>query len=128
MGRINVGAKGATFERDVCKWLGTHLGIETERLLGQARNGGADIETDHFLIEVKRREVLSLFEWWSQVIRAKEKHFNEDIIPIVCFKQSRKDMEWLIPANLLPNVERGYMRVSSVVFKQYAKGILDGTT
>jgi hypothetical protein len=127
MGKINVGAKGATFERDVCKWLGVNLGIETERLLGQARNGGADIETDHFLIEVKRRETLNLYEWWSQVLRAKENHPNKDIIPIVVFKQNRKDMEWLIPANLLPNVKRGYMRVSCPVFKQFAEGILNGT-
>lgn len=127
MGRINVGAKGAGFERDVCQWLDSNLNIQTSRLLGQARDGGADIETEHFLIECKRRENLDLFNWWNQVLIAQKEHDNTEIIPVVVFKQNRKDMEWLIPANLLPNVERGYMRVSCFVFKQFAEGIINGT-
>lgn len=127
MGKINAGRKGAAFEREICDWLDLHLGIKTQRLLGQAREGGADIETEDFLIEAKRRESLDLYSWWNQVLRAKREHPNEDIIPVVVFKQNRQEIKWLIPANLLPNVEKGYMIVSSAVFKQFAKGILDGT-
>ena len=124
--RININAKGSSFERDVCFWLRDNLGIYTKRLLGQAREGGADVITEHFIIEVKRREKLDLYEWWSQVLRAREKSEDKELIPIVVFKQNNQNMEWLIPADLLPNVDRGYMRVSSLVFKKFAKGIIDG--
>ncbi len=118
--------KGAQFEREVCKWLDDNLNVQTKRLLGQAREGGADIETDHFLIEVKRRETLDLYSWWTQVIRAKAEHENSDLIPIVVFKQNRKPMQWLIPADLLPNVDKGYMIVNSNVFQRFAKGVMHG--
>jgi len=124
--RINVNNKGSAFEREVCFWLRDNLDIHTKRLLGQAREGGADIETEHFIIEVKRREKLDLYEWWGQVERAKNNHKDKDIIPVVCFKQNNKNQEFLIPANLLPNVDRGYMRVSSLVFKKFARGIING--
>lgn len=123
---ININTKGASYEREVCRWLSDNLNIKTKRLLGQAREGGADIVTDDFIIEVKRREKLDLYGWWSQVQHAKKEHENPDLIPIVVFKQNNQNQEWLIPANLLPNVPRGYMRVSSIVFRHFAKGIIDG--
>jgi hypothetical protein len=123
---INVNVKGAQFEREVCKWLDENLDIKVDRLLGQARDCGADIETEHFLIEAKRREVLSLHQWWTQVAQARREHPNSDIIPVVCYKQNHKQMQWLIPADLLPNVNRGFMIVDSVVFRKFAMGVISG--
>jgi hypothetical protein len=123
---ININSKGASYEREVCHWLAENLNVHTKRLLGQARDSGADIETEHFLIEAKRRENIDLYEWWSQVMRAKKEHPNKDIIPVVAFRQNNKQTEWLIPADLLPNVDRGYLRVSSLVFKKFAKGVMHG--
>ena len=111
--------KGSSYEREVCKWIFDNIGEKVDRELGQARDEGADIKTEHFLIEAKRRETLNLNSWWNQVLRAKSKDENKDLIPVVVFRRNRKKQKWLIPASLI-GVKRGYMIVNDDVFLQLA--------
>lgn len=62
--------KGAVFEREVAEVLSLVAGYPVKRTLGQARDGGADIELHEMLVECKRRKSLKvLYGWWSQVNR-----------------------------------------------------------
>lgn len=118
--------KGKAGEVEFCKWLKENLGIITERNYNQSQ-GGADVITDSFLFEVKRREAIDLDSWWCQVsIANKDKHKGE-LIPVVAFRQNRKSWQFLIPANLISGVERGYLICKESVFIEFAKSILGVT-
>ena len=55
--------KGKRGEIEARNWLREH-GIEcSDRLLGQTRDGGHDLETDVGNVEVKRRQSLSIYAW-----------------------------------------------------------------
>ena len=55
--------KGKRGEIEARNWLREH-GIEcSDRLLGQTRDGGHDLETDIGNVEVKRRKSLSIYDW-----------------------------------------------------------------
>jgi Holliday junction resolvase len=58
--------KGATYEREVCKWLEERFGRAVTRNIGQARDGGNDIDYGPLLIECKRRKTLTTIESWMQ--------------------------------------------------------------
>jgi hypothetical protein len=49
------------------KHLTDELGFEVKRKLGQARDGGDDIQIGKYRIEVKRREALRLDDWCQQI-------------------------------------------------------------
>ena len=122
---VNPTHKGKRGEVEFCKWLKKHFGIDTERNYNQA-GGGADITTEHFLFEVKRREQLNLDDWWHQVVIAKkQKHPNDYIVPVVCFRQNRKKWEFLIPADFI-GCSKGYVRLSEKVFIEFAKAFIEG--
>ena len=59
--------RGAIFEREICKRLGEEFGFRITRKLGQARDGGDDIEVGPFMIECKRRKGIAVYEWLAQV-------------------------------------------------------------
>ena len=59
--------KGAAGERELAKILADELGIEVQRKLGQARDGGDDIQVGKYRLEVKRREALRLDDWCEQI-------------------------------------------------------------
>ena len=46
--------RGASYEREVCKALSDALGSKVTRVLGQARDGGSDIDLGPFMIDCKR--------------------------------------------------------------------------
>lgn len=58
--------RGAETEREVCKIITEKTGWQTNRILGQARDGGADVRLGQFLIEVKRRKAIAVYEWLDQ--------------------------------------------------------------
>lgn len=59
--------KGATFEREVCAALRDRLGIDVTRNIGQARDGGNDIDVGPWVIECKRRKrLVTLRQWMDQ--------------------------------------------------------------
>lgn len=119
--------KGKAGEREACKWLHENLGLKEcpSRILDQAREGGADIIIDDFIIEVKRRETLGLKDWWYQVVTARKRHPAKHLIPIVMFRQNRKPWEFLIPAEAI-GVKTGFLRITAAVFESYALNLKKG--
>lgn len=76
--------KGAAAERELAGILADYLGIDVRRKLGQARDGGDDIEIAPFRIEAKRRENLAIRQWCEQV----EECAGPREIPVVAFRQN----------------------------------------
>jgi hypothetical protein len=86
--------KGAGGERELCKILSDALGEKITRKLGQARDGGHDVELSPFRIECKRRKVLAIYDWWSQVLASCEKNHT----PVVAMRADGE--EWLVVMRL----------------------------
>lgn len=116
--------KGKAGEEEFCKWLETHLGIEVARNLKQSRGKGSDIIIDDFLFEVKRREVLDFEGWWHQVCIAQQTYKKSGLIPVVAYRQNRKKWRFLIPANLVPQLSKGYLDASERVFLELIRAIV----
>lgn len=87
--------KGAAGERELAGILTNELGFIVKRTLGQARDGGHDIETGRFLWEVKRRKKLAVYEFLDQIIKAVE---GTQKTPIVAMRADGK--EWLVMMRL----------------------------
>ena len=62
--------RGAETEREVCDEIAKQTGWVVKRELGQARDGGADIRLAQFVIEVKRRKSIAVYEWLEQCQKA----------------------------------------------------------
>ena len=59
--------KGAVFEREVADVFTTMFGRKVTRVLGQARDGGGDIDLGALLVECKRRKsMITVYDWWRQ--------------------------------------------------------------
>lgn len=118
MGAIHKGKAG---EREFCSWLYKNftLAHKPERNLDQTRAGGTDVIYPPFAFEVKRRETLSLQSWWVQAKIAADKL---DLEPVVAFRQNRKPWEFLVSAQHI-GCEKGYIRLSETIFKQWADGV-----
>jgi len=116
--------KGKAGEVQFCKWLLDNLGIDVQRNYNQADGHSADVITDDFIFEVKRRESIDLDTWWHQVAIAKKNNKNPELIPVVAFRKNRKSWKFAIPANLLPGLDRGYMVMNERVFIEFAKTIV----
>ncbi len=66
--------KGASYEREVCNelalWINS-LDVKPKRNIGQARDGGCDIELFRYNIECKRRKTLgTIYGWMEQCIKS----------------------------------------------------------
>tara|TARA_R110000822_G_scaffold33633_11_gene95740 strand:- start:773 stop:1183 length:411 start_codon:yes stop_codon:yes gene_type:complete len=91
--------KGAGAERELAATLTEELGFCVKRKLGQARDGGDDIQIGKYRIEVKRREKLAIMDWCSQV----EACTTPSEVPLVAFRQNGQPwrvvikLEHLIP-------------------------------
>lgn len=114
--------KGKAGEREFCKWIEDNLEFVAKRNLDQWREGGADVVTDDFMFEVKRREVLDLKSWWMQVKKAVK---GTDKIPVVCYRQNRKKWQFLISAEYI-GLDKGFVHLEEAVFKQWALEIVKG--
>lgn len=62
--------RGAETEREVCDKLSAGTGWVVKRELGQARDGGCDIKLGQFVVEVKRRKSIAVYEWIDQATAA----------------------------------------------------------
>lgn len=76
--------KGARGENEYAALLAEALGMPIRRKLGQARDGGDDIEVGPFRIEVKRRETLRIDNWCEQV----EACIGPGQIPVVAYRRN----------------------------------------
>lgn len=77
--------KGAAAERALAKLLSDELGVPVKRMLGQERDGGADICLGALRIQVKRCERLELAAWWRQTIAD-----AGDGMPVLAYRASRQ--------------------------------------
>lgn len=104
-GACNMGksqrTKGHGGERELCALLSDALGTVVKRHLGQAREGGGDIELGPFLIEVKRRaRIAGVHQWMNQACKAcTPKHH----IPVIAFRADGQS--WVVAFRLPEAVE-----------------------
>lgn len=66
-GGLHAKRKGERGEREVCGIITRITGEESKRKLGQAREGGGDVDWGPFLLEVKSRQTVSMPAWQEQV-------------------------------------------------------------
>lgn len=88
--------KGANGENELAHILSDHLGMVVKRTLGQARDGGHDIQTGRFKWEVKRRAKIAVYDFMEQVEEACQEAQNET--PIVAMRADGK--RWLVMMRL----------------------------
>lgn len=85
--------KGAAGERELAGILTDKLGFVVQRKLGQARDGGDDIQIGRYRIEVKRREALRLDEWCQQVEQASE----PGNVPVLAYRRNGQPWRVVVP-------------------------------
>jgi len=121
---VNARAKGASGEREFCKWVCDKLELDETptRNLEQVRSGGADIlGVDPFVFEVKRVERVNRKKWWLQVKAAAAS--TPGSIPVVAYRPNRKPWEFLIPATWV-GLQFGYIILEEKEFIQWALQVL----
>jgi hypothetical protein len=105
--------KGATGEREVANLLSDQLGTVVKRKLGQARDGGDDIQVGRFHIEVKRQERLAIEQWCQQVELActsvtpidQEGQLGRPV-PVVVFRRNGQPWRAVVPFDFLIHAMR----------------------
>ena len=97
--------RGAAAEREFAGMLSNELGQVVKRKLGQARDGGDDIQVGRYRIEVKRREKLAIEAWCKQVEAActTAAHIGDDgqvhqDVPVVVFRRNGEPWRAVVPA------------------------------
>lgn len=100
--------KGAAGERELAALLSDELGVVVKRKLGQARDGGHDIEIGRFLIEVKRQERLAIEDWCKQIETACTTYSQindsgelEQPVPVVVFRRNGQPWRAVLPLDFL---------------------------
>ncbi|MFZ9611216.1 MAG: putative PDDEXK endonuclease [Methylococcales bacterium] len=86
--------KGAAGERELAAILTDTLGTKVTRKLGQARDGGDDIQTGKFKWEVKRRAKIAVYEFMDQITAA----CKDGETPVVAMRADHKG--WLVMMKL----------------------------
>jgi hypothetical protein len=100
--------KGAVGEREVAALFSAHTGREYKRNIGQARDGGNDIDIEDLVVEVKRRKTLgTIYGWLQQAIAAATQPLPASVInmqpilrgtPVVVARQDGG--EWVVVLRL----------------------------
>ena len=85
--------KGAAGERELAAILTDRLGFVVQRKLGQARDGGDDIQIGKYRIEVKRRERVQIDQWSEQVEQAAQ----AGDVPIVIYRRNGQPWRVVVP-------------------------------
>ena len=100
--------KGANAENELAKILSDELGFVVKRKLGQARDGGHDIQIGRFVIEVKRQERLAIEAWCKQVEASCTTVSNIDNngelldpVPVVVFRKNGHPWRAVVPLDFL---------------------------
>lgn len=89
--------KGAAAERELATLLSNELGVTIKRKLGQSREGGDDIQVEHYRLEVKRREALRIDDWCKQI----EAAAGPGEWPVVVYRRSGQPWRAVVPIELL---------------------------
>ncbi|NBT75699.1 MAG: hypothetical protein EBT15_06990 [Betaproteobacteria bacterium] len=89
--------KGAQAERELAAMLSDELGFPIKRKLGQARDGGDDIQIGKYRLEVKRREALRLDDWCQQIEAASQ----PGEWPVVVYRRNGQPWRAVVPIELL---------------------------
>lgn len=89
--------KGNAAERELAALLSDELGYPIKRKLGQARDGGDDIQFEHYRLEVKRREALRLDDWCQQI----EAAAGPGEWPVVVYRRNGQPWRAVVPIELL---------------------------
>lgn len=100
--------KGAKGENELASLLSDELGFVVKRKLGQARDGGDDIQVGRFHLEVKRQERLRIEEWCQQVEAActtvtpidQEGELGRPV-PVVVFRRNGQPWRAVVPVGFL---------------------------
>lgn len=93
--------KGAAGEREVMKLFNRALGTNERRILGQARDGGADGKVGRYRIEVKRRKrIAAISQWYAQV----SKGATESEIPVVVMREDHGEWKVLLSLDDFLNI------------------------
>jgi len=84
--------KGAVFEREIRDHFSAAYGQKFERNIGQARDGGNDLDVGPLCVEVKRRKTLgTVYAWLQQAVAAVpafvQRTGHEHPIPVVVARQ-----------------------------------------
>jgi Holliday junction resolvase len=85
--------KGAAGERELAAILTDRLGFVVQRKLGQARDGGDDIQIGKYRIEVKRRERVQIDQWSEQVEQAAQ----AADVPVVIYRRNGQPWRVVVP-------------------------------
>ncbi len=84
--------KGAVYEREVCDKFNARLGTDYKRNIGQARDGGNDIDAGSLTVECKRRASLTTIEnWYKQAEAAVDARFDRDGVTSIPLVVARAD-------------------------------------
>ena len=84
--------KGARGENELAALLTDELGTVVKRKLGQAREGGDDLQLGKYRFEIKRRETLAIMSWVRQI----EACVEDWEVPVVAFRQSQQEWRCVI--------------------------------
>ena len=85
--------KGAAGERELAGILSDRLGLVVQRKLGQARDGGDDIQVAQYRVEVKRREALAIEKWCEQI----ERCAGPGEVPVLAFRRNGQPWRCVVP-------------------------------
>jgi Holliday junction resolvase len=89
----NARRKGKQGETEAVHFLRDHGFPDASRMLGQSRDGGADIVTGGYVWEIKRRKRIGLvYEWLTQVKEATTQYVGAK--PVLLIRADNE--EWLI--------------------------------
>lgn len=83
--------KGQRGENELAALLSDELGISIKRMLGQERDGGADLHVGPLRIQVKRCETIKIAEWWRQACAD-----AAGGIPVLAYRASRQPWTFII--------------------------------
>lgn len=86
--------KGERGEREVCALITKVTGEPSKRKLGQAREGGGDVDWGPFLLEVKARQTVAMPAWQEQVRAAVE---GTDQVPAVVWRRKGEEFWIAVP-------------------------------
>lgn len=90
--------KGSVFEREVAAAFGAALGSTIKRHLGQARDGGEDIDAGKWVVECKRRKNYKTLEGYlNQVKHAIRKRDFGGGKPVVVMRADNGEAMALLP-------------------------------
>jgi len=119
--------KGSAGEREVAKLLSQVTNRAVSRNLEQTRSGGADLlDVPGLVIEVKRREVLTVNVWWKQVTDAARASGG---IPVLAYRQNRKAWNFCLPMRLVDyRLTSGFFQLQEAEFIEWLELYMEAKT